>query len=74
MGTLPPLREGNVWAIQLYPGGRKVQMQVKPERVSSFFDALAKLMAGQMCYVWPDAAGRVWKGFEQEQRKRAGNE
>lgn len=66
MDNLPPLRPGNVWAIQLYPGGRKAYMQVKLERVSSFFDALDKLKSGQMVYVWPDDAVRVWRHYQEE--------
>jgi len=67
MSELPPLREGNVWAIQLYPGGRKAYMQVNPERISSFFDALDKLKSGQMVYVWPDAASEIWTHYQKEQ-------
>lgn len=66
MSGLPPLREGNVWAIQLYPGGRKAYMQVKPERVSSFFGALDKLKSGEMCYVWPDDAAKVWRHYQKD--------
>lgn len=63
---LPPLRPGKVWAIQLYPGGRRAYMQVAPERVSSFFDAYQKLKSGQMVYVWPDVAAKVWQHYQQE--------
>jgi len=51
----------------LYPGGRKAYMQVNPERISSFFDALDKLKSGQMVYVWPDAASEIWTHYQKEQ-------
>lgn len=72
MGELPPLREGNVWAIQLYPGGRKAYAQVKPERVSSFFDALDRLRSGVVVFVWPDDAVRVWRHYQESVDTSAG--
>ena len=56
---LPPLREGNVWSMQIYPGGRKVVVQVKPDRVDFVSDAARKLRAGQCVYVWLDDAGEL---------------
>lgn len=74
MSELPPLREGNVWAIQLYPGGRKAYVQVKPERVSSFFDAFDKLRTHHMVFVWPDDAVRVWTHYQQSVDTGVANE
>lgn len=56
---LPPLRDGNVWAMKIYPGGRKEVRQVNPSRVDFVSNALKKLKAEQSVYVWLDDAVEV---------------
>lgn len=56
---LPPLRQGNVWTMQIFPGGRKVVVQVKPYRVSTVAAAVEKLKGGHRVHVALDDAIRV---------------
>lgn len=56
---LPPLRQGNVWAMLIYPGGRKVVAQIEPYNIEFVKDAVDKLRQGQYVYVWLDDAAEV---------------
>lgn len=56
---LPPLRVGNVWAMQIFPGGRKVVVQVQPYHVRSVEQAVTALKAGHRQYVSLDDAVAV---------------
>lgn len=56
---LPPLREGNVWAMLVYPGGRKLVAQIAPYNIYHINDAVAELKAGRRVYVWLDDAVEV---------------
>ncbi len=62
---LPPLREGNVWAMRIWPGGRLEVKQVKPEQIAkSTGDAIKELLNCFDTYVWLDDAAYVvqqWK-------------
>lgn len=53
------LRPGNVWALEIYPGGRKTVMQTKAKYVDYTDDAVKKLNAGQRVFVWLDDATEV---------------
>jgi hypothetical protein len=53
---LPPLRPGKVYAMQIYPGGRKVVRQCNADQLSTPSAAAKALTAGRMVYVWPDDA------------------
>ena len=44
-------RPGNVWTMQIFPGGRKVIVQAKPYRISNIESALTKLANGHRVYV-----------------------
>lgn len=56
---LPPLRAGNVWAMQIFPGGRKVVVQVRPYLVRPVEQAVTALRAGHRQYVLLDDAVTV---------------
>lgn len=66
---LPPLREGNVWAMRIWPGGRLEVKQVKPEQIArSTGDALKELESGAYVYVWLDDAAyavQQWKARQE---------
>lgn len=57
--VLPPMREGNVWAMLIYPGGRRSVEQIEPQNIEFASEAVKKLKAGQWVYVWLDDAVAV---------------
>lgn len=68
---LPPLREGNVWAMWIWPGGRKEVKQVKPEQITeSPRKAVAELLSGYDVHVWLDEAAYIvarWEDAKEDQ-------
>lgn len=71
---LPPLREGNVWAMRIWPGGRLEVKQVKPEQIAkSTGDALNELEAGHFVYVWLDDAAYTVQQWKARQERNANN-
>lgn len=68
---LPPLREGNVWAMRIWPGGRKEVKQVKQEQLTeSPRQAVDKLLQGEYVYVWLDEAAYIvarWEDAKEDQ-------
>lgn len=65
---LPPLREGKVWSMRIWPGGRLEVKQVNPhEIVQTATAAIRKLERGQYAYVWLDDSAYVaqqWKNYK----------
>jgi len=57
---LPPTREGHVYGIRLYPGGRKELRQYKPDDLMYVSQAVKALMANKCVDVWLDDAAQVW--------------
>lgn len=53
---LPPLRAGKVWAMRIYPGGRRVVVQEEAQNIDYTEDAVAELKAGRRVLVWLDDA------------------
>jgi hypothetical protein len=68
---LPPLRPGKVYAMQIYPGGRKVVQQRNPEQLSTASVAVKALIAGRMVYVWLGDAVDVLTRWQQAKAKKA---
>lgn len=72
---LPPLREGNVWAMRIWPGGRLEVKQVKPEQIArSTGAALKELDSGFDTYVWLDDAAYVVQQWKARQERNANHD
>ena len=66
---LPPLREGNVWLMQIYPGGRTIVVQHKSHYAMYVGHAVSRLLDGHMVFVWLDDAEetiRQWNARKAE--------
>ena len=62
---LPPLRPGKVYAMQIYPGGRKVVRQRNADQLSAPNAAVKALVAGRMVYVRLDDAADTLQRWQQ---------
>lgn len=64
--SLPELRPGKVYCMEIYPGGRKSVRQINPELLHGKDDAIKRLRDGRLCRVLLDDAVAVlslwWKG------------
>lgn len=49
--SLPELRSGKVYCMEIYPGGRKSVRQINPELLHSKDDAIKRLRDGRLCRV-----------------------
>lgn len=56
---LPQARGGNVWALYMYPGGRKELRQCPPVMIDQADDAAWRLQHGRMARIWLDDATLV---------------
>lgn len=64
---LPPLREGKVWGIKIWFGGRLELRQYKPELLQTTGQALKNIRENGFAYVWLDDASYVVSRWKHEQ-------
>jgi len=63
---LPPLRRGNVWGMQIYPGGRKVIQQTRQESIMNISKAVDTLLSMGFAVVRLDDAAETVRRWNEE--------